>query len=159
LKKSVRYSQLVKRLRSPSRREQKKARRDLERAGSRAESALIRAVSSDPDPLVREEAAELLGRLGSAFALPSLVAALKDPILFVRHDALWAIESIVGLRPASLACWLDLDINHPTEVYRRVSKWWRVNQRFLSDNRLLGAEGSRRRSKGVTRVLRQGFSR
>jgi hypothetical protein len=142
LKSIVSHSRHITLLGSPSRPIREAARKALLRAGGKAEPALLRALSSSGKASIREQAAELLASVGSAHALPSLVQALADDSLFVRHDALWAIEAICRMRPASLAAWLRLNINHPTQLHSRVLRWWRLNQRFLSRNELLRAPSS-----------------
>src|SRR5262249_41699743 len=61
---------------------------------------LMRLTLSDPDPLVREHAAEAMGDIGPAAAagVPALVKALKDPEPNVRRDA---VRSLGQIGPAA----------------------------------------------------------
>lgn len=52
---------------------------------------LTRELLHNPDANIRETCAEALRDRGHARAVPTLIEALKDEILFVRQDALWAI--------------------------------------------------------------------
>jgi HEAT repeat protein len=53
--------------------------------------ALSKALVSDPDPMVREAAAEGLGVIGAPGAAPALAKALKDPDAYVRRRAASAL--------------------------------------------------------------------
>ncbi len=61
---------------------------------------LIRLTRSDPDPLVREHAAEAIGDIGpvAAEGIPALVNALKDREAKVRRDA---VRSLGQMGPAA----------------------------------------------------------
>jgi beta-lactamase regulating signal transducer with metallopeptidase domain/HEAT repeat protein len=60
----------------------------------RAVSALCQLLLGDSRAEVRSAAAEALGEIASAEALPSLQRALNDPELAVRAKATWAISEI-----------------------------------------------------------------
>jgi hypothetical protein len=60
----------------------------------RAVAALCRLLLSDSRAEVRQAAAEALGEIASAEALPSLEQALNDPEAGVRAKAGWAIDEI-----------------------------------------------------------------
>jgi HEAT repeat protein len=68
---------------------------------------LIRLTGADPDPLVREHAAEAMGDIGPAAAegIPALVKALKDPVARVRRDA---VRSLGQMGPAAKAAIADV---------------------------------------------------
>lgn len=61
---------------------------------------MIRLAGEDPDPLVREHAAEAIGDIGptAANGIPTLVKALKDPVARVRRDA---VRSLGQMGPAA----------------------------------------------------------
>ncbi|HSQ58403.1 MAG TPA: HEAT repeat domain-containing protein, partial [Gemmata sp.] len=50
---------------------------------------IVDRLTADPDPLVREHAAEAVGDIGpgAAEGIPALVKALQDPVAKVRRDA------------------------------------------------------------------------
>ncbi len=60
----------------------------------RAVTALCRLLLGDSRAEVRRSAAEALGEIASAEALPSLQQALNDPEMTVRAKATWAISEI-----------------------------------------------------------------
>jgi HEAT repeat protein len=68
---------------------------------------LMRLTLDDPDPLVREHAAEAMGDIGPAAAagVPTLIKALKDPVARVRRDA---VRSLGQIGPAAKAAIEDV---------------------------------------------------
>ena len=90
---------------------------------------------SNSDPDIRETCAELLHERGNARAVPALIDALKDSNIYVRQDALWAIEKLCGFAPGGLQDILRLtNQDKPNKLYARVSGWWDVNERFIRNN-------------------------
>ena len=106
----------------------------LRKADKRVHRALVKALRTSRDPDIRETCAELLGERGLARAVPDLIEALDDESLFVRHDAMWAIESLCGFETAGLQFWLDTDFENPQELKGKVKAWWRLNRRFIENN-------------------------
>ncbi len=133
MRKSGKYSDLINGLLERGKL-QKKNYDALVAADGRALSPLLRALRQHPDDTVRETCAEILGDRKSWKAIPALIEALRDPCLFVRHDALWSIERICLYTPNALSFWLDLDRYRPDQMYRRVSQWWRLNRRYIEHN-------------------------
>lgn len=66
------------------------------RYGSAAVRPLAEAVNRRSEPLVCENAAELLGMLGDKTAVPVLLTHLKHPVLTVRQAVLRALGSLGG---------------------------------------------------------------
>jgi len=77
------------------------AMQGLERVGRPAGDALVGALSS-PDPVLRHNAAEMLGWIRYDGAVPALTKALSDGNASVRAQAAWALGEI-GTQPARLA--------------------------------------------------------
>ena len=70
------------------------AQKNLEAAGAEAVPALVTALHAN-DPVVRRNAADMLGYIGSASAGDALVQALsQDPVPAVRTNAAYALGSI-----------------------------------------------------------------
>jgi HEAT repeat protein len=67
-----------------------------ETKNARAVTALCTVLLSDPKAEVRRGAAEALGEIASAQALPALKQALQDSEPGVRGKAAWAISEIEG---------------------------------------------------------------
>ena len=74
----------------------------LQLAGQSAILPLRVALSSDNDPAMRRNAAEMLGWLSAADAVPALAQALSDPDATVRTEATWALAEM-HTAPAELA--------------------------------------------------------
>ena len=107
----------------------------LVRADNRAIKYLTQELLANPNADIRESCAEILRDRGHARAVPALIEALKDRQLFVRQDALWAIGPLCGLEPRSLETLLRItNIDPAAKLYRKVSKWWKVNRRYIENN-------------------------
>ena len=106
------------------------AHTQLRSLGRRAVATLRGAVRDNPNALVREQCAEILGDIGSTAAVPDLIAALRDDVVHVRWDALRALEKILLI---DLATWLDVEVyrDKPEIVHRKVSAWWRSARRYV----------------------------
>lgn len=77
--------------------ERQQARRELESAGESAVPALIVALRSE-DAVLRRNAAEMLGYIGSPQALAALrYALINDSAPLVRRNAAWALGEINDL--------------------------------------------------------------
>lgn len=64
------------------------------RAGNAVALNVLIAALSEPDPLVRRAAADVLGRVRRVEAVPALLATLGDPASGVRWSAALALETI-----------------------------------------------------------------
>ena len=89
---------------------------------------------SSPSADAREYCAEMLADRKDPSAVSALIKVLDDDCLFVRHDAMWAIEKICRYETAGLQDWLDVDFEKPRELKRKVSKWWKANRGFIERN-------------------------
>ena len=58
-----------------------------------AVKSLITALEN-PDRYIREEAANVLGKIGDSLAVPALISSLKDEDEFVREEAAKALGRI-----------------------------------------------------------------
>lgn len=113
----------------------KRAYSKLLKADNRVIKYLTRELLENPSADIRETCAEVLRDRGHARAVPALIEALKDRQLFVRQDALWAIGPLCGLEPTSLETLLRItNLDPPAKLYRRVSKWWKANRRYIENN-------------------------
>lgn len=59
----------------------------------------IEALTAVPEPLLRAQALETLGRLGLAESLPIVAARMDDPSKLVMRAAAWAMRQIYNRRP------------------------------------------------------------
>ncbi len=66
-------------------------KKDLEAMGMQE---LVRALTCDNDPGVRQYAAYLLGRMGDPAVIPVLIQSLSDPDKGVRNQAVLALSAI-----------------------------------------------------------------
>ena len=104
----------------------------LIKANHHAFRPLISALLDSQDDLIRESCAEILGERKSTKAIPFLIEALIDKSLYVRQDALWAIEKLSGYQPGALQDWLDItNMDKPKKVHGRILKWWKVNKHYI----------------------------
>ncbi|MFI5402881.1 MAG: HEAT repeat domain-containing protein, partial [Planctomycetota bacterium] len=93
---------------------------------------------TDPDPVVRAEAAKELGREGpkAAAAVPALETALRDPDREVRRAAAWALERIrppdTATDPAALASQGKAFADEAVALYNR----WVLEDQAFSDEDL-----------------------
>ena len=106
----------------------------LAKANARAAPFICEALKSHDDECVRETCAEILGDRGSSRVMPDLIDALLDSCLFVRQDALWAIEKICCYKESGLSFWLDLDLEDARDMHAKVLKWWKLNRRYIEGN-------------------------
>lgn len=104
----------------------------LVKADGRAFGSLVHGLLCHKDPDIREACAEILSARKSAKAMPFLIQALEDDSLFVRQDAVWAMERIAHMEAGGLSCWLDLDYDNATELKARVTEWWEKNKEYVS---------------------------
>ena len=99
---------------------------------------LTNSLLTAPDAHIRETCAELLSERECARAVPALIIALKDKVLYVRQDALWAIEKLCGFARGGLTDTLQItNMDKPQNLYDRVSEWWEANHRFIKNNELI----------------------
>lgn len=104
----------------------------LAESNTRAISPLVSALLKHNNPNIRETCAEILSERKTAKAIPALIEALLDESLYVRQDALWAIESISGYQPGKLQEWLKItNVDPPRKLYKRISEWWQLNRRYI----------------------------
>jgi HEAT repeat protein len=75
---------------------------------------LIKELAS-PDPLVRSQAAGMLGQMRSEKAIGPLMKALKDSHVWVRHGAAWALGEIRSRKAVDA---LKEALNDPDETTR-----------------------------------------
>lgn len=103
----------------------------LIKADHNAFKPLVAALDSY-DPLIREACAEILGDRKSTKAIPFLIKTLLDKNLYVRQDALWAIERLSGYQPGALQDWLDItNMDKPKKLHDRISKWYKTNKQYI----------------------------
>ena len=118
------YSDLIDQLNTPA---GVAVRKTLVIADGRANGPLCAALINHHDEEVRHQIAEVLGERGSRKAIPTLIKALADETLFVRHDACWSIETICHMEIGALTSWLvDIDFDEPLELKQKVTAWWRL---------------------------------
>jgi hypothetical protein len=111
------------------------AYKHLLKADNRVVRHLTTHLLKNPDPIIRETCAEILRDRGQARAVPFLIEALKDKVLFVRQDALWAIGPLCGLERTMLETILRItNIDPPKKLHREVLEWWRSNKRYIENN-------------------------
>ena|ERR1700690_1481677 len=104
----------------------------LVQANFRAFNPLTIALLGHDNPNVRETCAEILKERKSTKAIPHLIEALCDSNLFVRQDALWAIEFLSGYQPTMLQEWLNIvNTDSPQKMHSRVSQWWQLNRKYI----------------------------
>jgi len=104
----------------------------LIKASHQAFKPLTAHLLNSPDDLIREACAEILGERKSPQAIPFLIKALYDTNLYVRQDALWAIEKLSGYQPGALQVWLDItNMDKPRKIQDRISKWWAINKHYI----------------------------
>jgi len=68
-----------------------------------ARIAEIEALTSSPEPLIRAQALETLGRFGVTSSLPGAIKRLEDPSKLVARSAAWTVRQIYNRRPETPA--------------------------------------------------------
>ncbi|MHC4830388.1 MAG: HEAT repeat domain-containing protein [Planctomycetota bacterium] len=83
---------------------------------------LLTELLRDPAPPVRAEVCVALGRVGSFYAIDSLIDRLqRDPEAVVRTNAYWALKTLTGQPlPGSGSRWAAWWANGPGETYREL---------------------------------------
>ncbi len=127
------FRALVKQLGDPDPKRVAEAHGLLIKASQRVVPHLVEGLKS-PSADARETCAEMLSERKDPNVVPALISVLDDEVLFVRHDALWAIENLCGYRTAGLQDWLDVDFEKPRELKRKVQAWWQRNRRYIQGN-------------------------
>ena len=127
------FRKLVKQLADPDPKLAAEAHGLLIKASQRVVPYLAEGLKSSSAD-AREMCAEMLSGRKDPSVVPALIAVLDDEALFVRHDAMWAIENLCGYRTAGLQDWLDVDFDRPRELKQKVTTWWRKNRRYVQGN-------------------------
>ena len=107
--------------------EKLKARRDI--------AGLIKALSYQKDPNVRQSAAVMLGELRDAQAVEPLISLLKDAVIEVRKSSIEALGQIADARAVEpiIAALKDMD-----ESSRRVAdEFWKLPETLRGSKSLL----------------------
>jgi len=104
----------------------------LVKANNRVLKPLVSALLGHSNPNIRETCVEILHERNTAKAIPFLIEALRDDNIFVRQDALWAIEKISGYQAGMLQTWLNVtNTDSPHKLYKQISEWWRLNRKYI----------------------------
>lgn len=97
-------------------------------ADASLDARLIGALSHR-NPLVRGITAMLLGRRGLQGAVRGLLHRLKDQNVFVRQDASWAIERILGFAPGEISAALGANAQNPKRLHQKFRRFLRRSER------------------------------
>jgi hypothetical protein len=104
----------------------------LIKADHHAFKPLTAALLDSHDPLIREGCAEILAERKSSKAIPFLIKSLLDISLYVRQDALWAIEKLSEYQIGGLQDWLDItNMDKPKKLHDTISAWYNINKHYI----------------------------
>lgn len=105
----------------------------LLKADGRAFRPLVHALTNHPVADVREEIAEILGKRRHVAAIPYLLSAVVDADQYVRMDAVWSIERILGFEPTGMQDLLDLNWDDPRGNKVKIARFLRRIGEYLKN--------------------------